>query len=339
MKRAGLVYFAGFTIISLGLLTGCSGSSNAANTSAGSNASGSGVKIGGVVQNASDPFFVTLMCGASKEAEAEGATMTWKPTNSTSIQELQANLDAVSLTNPGGILMSGSGDSSYNTKIQSLQQTGTPVVVVNVPVIPPVEYAQITSSSDNTDFAHYVAKDIGHGGELGILGGIAGAKIFTSRYQPVIDALGKVAPDVKVLPVQYDDVDRTKAASVASALIVAHPDLKAIYAVSGPEGAGAAAAVKQAGKADKVKVYTYDATPEVVQGLQEGTISAALAQSAYRIGQEGVKAILDYRKANPGTTPVMPDASKNQTIPLKILTKENVNDADSKAFQYVSTCN
>lgn len=334
MKRGTLFAAASLALLAVTAFTGCSGSGGGGATGGGT----STMKIGGVVPTASDPFFVTLMCGATKEAQKEGATMTWKPTTGTSTAEFQSNLDAVSLNNPTGIIISGTGDSSFNAKVQSLQQVGTPVVVVNVPIAPPVAYAQAISTSDNTEFAKYVANDIGTTGSIGILGAIPGIPALTARYAPMVSDLKTAAPNVKVLPTQYDNLDPTTASSNTSALIAAHPDLKAIYAVAGPEGTGAVAAIAHAGKTGQIKVYTYDATPEIVQGLQTGAIRAALAQSPYQMGQATVKAIVEYARAHKSSTPVTPDTTKIQAIPLKILTKANVGDASSKAFEYTTTC-
>jgi ribose transport system substrate-binding protein len=340
MRRTA-IYAAASLAMTAAALSGCStaGSTGSTGSAGTSTAQGtSAMKIGGVVPTAADPFFVTVMCGATQEAKAEGVTMDWRPTNNTSTAQLQSNLNAVSLTNKTGIIISGTGDSSFNAKVQSLQQAGTPVVVVNAPIVPAVEYASFVSTTDNTAFAKFVAADIGDSGSVGILGAIPGIPALATRYTPMVADLKKVAPGVTVLPVQYDNLDPTTAASDTSALIAAHPDLKAIYAVSGPEGTGAAAAVAQAGKTGQIKIYTYDATPEIVQDLQTGTIRAALAQSPYQMGADAVKAIVSYAKDHNGDQPISPDQGASITIPVKILTKANVNAASSKPFEYQSTC-
>jgi ribose transport system substrate-binding protein len=339
MRRTPIPAVASFTLITVAALSGCS-TVGSAGTSTGTSTgqSASALQIGGVVPTAADPFFITIMCGATQEAKAEGAAMDWRPTNSTSTAELQSNLNAVSLNDKTGIIISGTGDSSFNAKVQSLQQAGTPVVVVNAPIVPAVEYASFITTSDNTAFAKFVAADIGNSGSVGILGGIPGIPALATRYTPMVADLKKVAPGVTVLPVQYDNLDPTTAASDTSALIAAHPNLKAIYAVSGPEGTGAAAAVAQAGKIGQIKIYTYDATPEIVQDLQTGTIRAALAQSPYEMGVDAVKAIVEYARDHKDNQPVSSDSSASLTMPLKILTKANVNSASSKPFEYQSSC-
>src|SRR5260370_25105537 len=151
MKRGTFLSAASIALISVAVLSACSTVSSGGGTN--SSASASVPEIGGVVPTASDPFFVTLMCGATQEAKAEGASMDWKPTTNTSTEQLQSNLNAVSLNSKAGIIISGTGDSSFNAKVQSLQQAGTPVAVVNAPIVPAVEYASFVSTTNNTDFA------------------------------------------------------------------------------------------------------------------------------------------------------------------------------------------
>lgn len=147
-----------------------------------------------------------------------------------------------------------------------------------------------------------------------------------------------VPPGIKLLPPQYADFDRNKAASATSALMLAHPDLRAIYAVSGPEGEGAAAAVKQAGKQGKVKVFAYDATPGEVAALKAGTIDALLAQAAGTIGSEAVKTLVATIKDNPTGKAVQPMDPHDKYLPLKVLTKDNVDSSESAPYLYKSTC-
>jgi ABC-type sugar transport system substrate-binding protein len=338
MKRHVAIAAAAAITIAVGL-AGCTG---AGGTGGGTgSASTKDIKLAGSFPNASigDPFWISMECGATQTAKKLGVSLTMKDAPDSDTGHVAQALDAAALLNPDGIVTAGSGSSANNAKIQSLQAAGTPVVVTNGPNVPEVAYASVISSSDNTDFAKFVAKDIGSkSGSVGILGGIAGYAVLDARWKPMAEALKSVAPGITVLDPQYDNFDRTKASSAASALIVAHPDLKAIYAVSGPEGEGAAAAVQQAGKSRVIKVYTYDGTPEVVSAIKSGVISAALAQSPYKQGQAAVTALVDYVKAHPKGGAVKRDKSKDQTLDLKILTKANIDSPDSQPYQYQATC-
>lgn len=329
MKHSRTLVVATAALMAFGL-SACSAPST------GGDDTGSDITIGGVAPNAYDAFWITLMCGATTAAEEAGATMEWKAAQNADTTVLSANLDAVALTEPDGIILSG--DNTFSAKIGTVMASGTPVAVVNSPVDPATQYTTILSDSDNTEFAQYVAEEIGGEGSVGILAGIAGFDVLVQRYQPLIDQLAEIAPNVKVLEPQYDDFDRTKAATVVSNLILANPDLAAIYAVSGPEGEGAAAAIQQAGKQGEIKLFTYDATPEVVTGLQDGTVTAVLAQSPFLQGRLAVEAILDYLDGAPGEGAAPIGGADDAVIPLKILTADNLADPESQEYVYSLTC-
>ena len=293
------------------------------------------IKLQGVTQLASDPFFVTLRCAASKEAEALGATLEWKSIQGVGIQELSAALEGSALLQPDAIVLSG--NSALSARVGELMGAGTPVVAVNVPLSPATPYADVVSDMANSPFADYVVDQVGEDGSVAILGGIAGIPTLQVRYQPLIDLLAEKAPNIRIIGPEYENLDRTSAASISSSLILANPDLKAIYAISGPAGAGAASAVQQMGKAGQIKVFTYDATPEVVQGISAGTITAAVAQAPTQLGAEAVRIAVEAVKGQSGGA-VTRDDSKNILLPLKVLTAENIGTPEAQDYFYYSEC-
>lgn len=293
------------------------------------------LRIGGITQLAADPFFVTLMCGGTKEAKAQGAVIEWRPVQGVGVQDLATNLDAVALTKPDAIVLSA--NPALSPRVGQLMASGTPVVAVNVPIRPATAYADVASTPGSKEFAELVAKQVGTTGSVAILAGVAGSEVMQARYQPFIQAMKDAAPQVKVLDPQFEKMDRTSAASITSSLLLANPDLKAIFTVAGPSGAGAAAAVAQARKTGQVKVFTYDATPEVVHDLKIGTITAALAQAPAKMGAAAVRVAIERARQNT-TGAVVRDESKNLAFPLKILTKDNVSAPESAEYYYHSEC-
>ena len=92
---------------------------------------------------------------------------------------------------------------------------------------------------------------------------------------------------------------------------------------------GTATGVRQAKKGDQVKIVSFDAGPNQVKDLKEGTIQALVAQQPGIIGQYGVDmavAALDGGQVTP----------KVQTG-FTIITKDNV-DGDGASAIYKSSC-
>ena len=339
-KRVKIAAVIGATALIVGALAGCSKATSAAPGGSSSTGTKSSFNLVGVAAYTQDPFWASLQCGATKEAEKEGSKIKWfSSASDLSSSTQQANFNAAMLTKPDALLLASWQVGTFSTQVKGLMAKGTPVIGVNSTITPATEKVLYVNGEDNTEFVKYIAKELnGATGTIGVLGGIAGNPDATRRWQPVIDQLKTAAPNLKALPTQYDDFDRTKSSTVASALIVAHPDLKALYAISGPEGEGAAAAVKQAGKSGQIKVYSYGANEAEVVGLKSGLFSALEGQPAYGLGVEGVKNAIAYLKtAKPGAA-VPQDSPLVVDVPLKVLTKDNVDDPANVQYLQKSTC-
>ncbi len=93
-------------------------------------------------------------------------------------------------------------------------------------------------------------------------------------------------------------------------------------------GNGATTAVKQAGKAGKVKLVEFDAEPLQVQALKSGGIDALVAQDPYDIGRMGVELAYKYVKGHKA------GIKKHYGTGSAIITKANVNSPKIKKFLY-----
>jgi ribose transport system substrate-binding protein len=316
------------------LLAGCS--------TGGSASSGSGspgdLTIAGIGNNASDPFYQTLMCGATTAAADLGVTLTWAAPNMQSVPEQQTNLDAALLADPDGVLITPADPAAFSTQVEDLMADGTPVVASNTLLDPDTALSSVASSTDATPFIDFIVGDMGETGKIGILGGVAAAgESLQVRWRPLVEQLAAQAPGITVLESEYSDFDRNKAAAIAAAMITRNPDLTAIYGISGPEGEGIAAAVEEAGKTGRIKVYAYDATPGEVDALRAGTITALLAQPAGLLGSEAVEQLVTYLQQNPDGGPVA-GTGETSDVDLKVLTADNIDDEESAPYLYRLGC-
>lgn len=319
------------------LLAGCSGGGETGGDATGGTEA-KDLVIAGVGNNASDPFYQTLMCGATKAAADLGVTITWAAPNMQSVPEQQTNLDAALLADPDGVLITPADPVAFSTQVEDLMADGIPVVASNTALEPDTALSSVIGSDDATAFIDFIVEDMGETGKIGILGGVAAAgESLQVRWRPLVEQLADQAPGVEVLETEYSDFDRNKASAIAAAMITKNPDLTAIYAISGPEGEGVAAAVEEAGKTGEIKVYAYDATPGEVEALRNGTITALLAQPAGLLGSEAVESLVAYLEKNPDGQPVE-KTDETSEVELKVLTADNVDDEESAPYLYAIGC-
>ncbi|MGH2802315.1 MAG: substrate-binding domain-containing protein, partial [Thermoleophilaceae bacterium] len=86
-------------------------------------------------------------------------------------------------------------------------------------------------------------------------------------------------PELKLVAEQSSQSDYNKALSVTENILTANPQLDAIFAANEPGVLGAAEAVRGAGKSGEVVIIGWDAAPDEIKGVREGTIDALVVQN------------------------------------------------------------
>ena len=87
---------------------------------------------------------------------------------------------------------------------------------------------------------------------------------------------------------QYDQDSASIAAQVTLAALQKNPGIVGIFATNLFSAEGAATGVRQAGKSGKVKIVGFDAEPDQITALKQGTVQALIAQHPYDIGTNAV---------------------------------------------------
>jgi ribose transport system substrate-binding protein len=125
---------------------------------------------------------------------------------------------------------------------------------------------------------------------------------------------------VEIIDVRTDAFDNVKAkANVADAL-VKYPNidlLVGLYAYNTPQIYNA---VKDAGKAGKVKIIGFDEDVQTLRGVADGTIISTIVQQPFEFGYQSM---IDMDKVLRGDKSFIP-ANKQIIIPNKLIDKTNV---------------
>ena len=312
----------------------CGGSGGAAN-------GGGPIRIVGVTGNASDPFWISLRCGAEAAARRAGVELSWSASTTADATVLAQNLKTETLKRPDGVVLAPFASSAFVSPVRRLMRDGVPVAVVGGATFDEPVHYQAFRTSPRISFASLAAlaaEQVPGAGKLGILGGLPGIDLEAVRVDPFVAALARANPALEPLPVEYEAFDSTKAATIVSAWIIAHPDLKAIWAVSGPAAQGAVAAVQQRGLTGRVRIYAYDATPVEVAALKRGVISALVAQSPRAQGEQAVEALVGYLRRRSGRGPVPAGRPQSVDVESLLLTPANVDSPEGRRFVYRTKC-
>lgn len=128
------------------------------------------------------------------------------------------------------------------------------------------------------------------GDTLGILEGVPGVPSLDDRVNGMIEGLAGV--EVTIVGRGATECTEEKGLSLAEDILTANPELTAIYAACGPPAAGAAQALKNAGRDGKVILVGFDFCCGEAEALQAGIENATVAQFPAKMASLGVDALV-----------------------------------------------
>ncbi len=230
----------------------------------------------------------------------------------------------IAASKPAGILMAATDAKALVPPVEAAIKAGVPIIMVDSGVDSDAPYASITT--DNYDGAYQsgklLAEMIGGKGKVINLGITAGSETGMQRSDGFIDAI-KEFPDITLLPVQWTAAEAATSMNITSDLLTANPDVNGIFSAAASIAAGAAQALKAKGLDKKIKLVTFDPSPEVLPLFEDGTIHAIIAQDPYQMGYRGVEFLDTVIKG--GTI-----EEKKIQIPVYIITPENYDKPETK---------
>lgn len=303
-------------------------------------ANASKINVDFVAALVNDSYFVTIRCGAQDEAKALGVNLHWTGPTSNSVSSELSALQAAAVTKPDAVVLAPFSNTGWGGVVRPLMQKGVPVVASGETIDPPDALTTYISNflAGGNSLANEIGKLTGGTGTMAIVADTTGNKTDSDRYTGLIPILHKKYPKLKIVGPQYAQNSTPTAASVTSSLIIANPDLKLVYASSGPEAVGSASAIASAKKTGKIKLISFDSSPPQIQLLKRGQLAATIAQSPYLDGRLTVKTAVQYvRKHGVRSGPVKSSSGLSYT-PTLLLTPKNVNTPLGKKYQYLTKC-
>jgi ABC-type sugar transport system substrate-binding protein len=325
---APLTGVAAVAVIALAV-TACSSSGKPSSAATGSSST-KGKTLDLVVGNASDPFYITMECGAEQEAAKLGATLTvGGPTSFTPTLQ-KPIIDEAEVTKPDALVVAPTDSTALDPDLQRIASNGTKVIFVD------------TSSSDmsiglsrissNNMLGGQIAADnlgtlLGGKGSVAVISMAKGTSTTDARVAGFESEMASKFPNIKLLAEQNDvDATTTQATSFIEADITSTPTLAGVFAANTVTAQGVAAGLTHASKAGKVKMVSFDAEPPEVQMLKENVAQVIIAQEPALEGQDGVIQAMNAIEGKSVTASI--------PTPLTAITSANVSSPSSQALIY-----
>ena len=273
-----------------------------------------------------DEFYITMNCGAQEKAKELGVSLDFQGPDEFDASKQIPVLDAVTAKSPDAILIAPTDTKALFAPITQAAQNSKIVLVDTTLDDPSMAVSQIASDNlkGGQTAGEELLKLIGGKGKVMVVNVKPGISTTDQRGQGFEQAV-KGKPGVTYLGQEYDNDDPAKAASIVTATLSKHPDLKGIFAANLFSAEGSATALRQAGKLGDVKIVGFDAGPKQVQDLKDGLVQALIAQKPADIGSQGVEQAYNALAGKPTT--------KKIGTGFEVVTKDNLSQMQDVLYK------
>ncbi|QHA34774.1 ribose ABC transporter substrate-binding protein RbsB [Rossellomorea marisflavi] len=269
------------------------------------------LKIGLSVSTLNNPFFVSIKEGVQKEAKAQGMKVIVVDAQNDAAKQIN---DVEDLIQQGVdlLLINPTDSSAISTAVQSANSIGIPVFTLDRSA-DKGDVATLVSSDNEKGgemAADYLIKELGEGTKVAELEGVPGASATRERGA----GFHNLADDkLDVAAKQTANFDRTQGLNTMENILQGNPDIKAVFAHNDEMALGAQQAIQSSGR--DVLVVGFDGNEDALKSIEEGNLSATVAQQPEEIGKLAVQAGADVLNGE--------KVEKMIPVPLKLVTKEN----------------
>ena len=275
------------------LLAACSSSSSSPASSGGG---GAKPYIAIVSKGSQHQFWQAVQKGATDEAAAKGATITYEgPASESEVDKQLTMLQTALDKKPAAICFAALDSKAAGPLLQKAKDAKIPVVGFDSGVDSDIPVT--TVSTDNIaaagEAADHMATLIGDAGKVAIIVHDQTSQTGTTRRDGFVQRMKDKHPNIQVVDIQYGAGDPVKSADLAKAIMSKNPDLKGFFGANEGSAKGVLNALKETGMEGKIVAIGYDSGQQQIDAIRSGVMAGAITQNPVGIGAKCVDAALD----------------------------------------------
>jgi ribose transport system substrate-binding protein len=270
-----------------------------------------------------NPFWIPVKEGTMKAAEElkpYNVTVDWIVPGDQHTADVFGGAIEAAIAQEYDAIATIAGDSGVAPFIDKAVDAGIPVATFNSETATPNKRLFFVGADlylQGQTACKAMADAIGGKGKVGIITGFFAVEAHELRRTGFVDECKKSYPDIEIVGEVENNDKGDVAYTQAQDFMSANPDLAGIYVTAGGPF-GAAAAVKDAGKAGKVWVVSFDFVDETMQFVKDGVIYATIGQDPFAQGHDPAIRLFNYLVGG-----VVPECGRLVTR-ADVVTKDNI---------------
>lgn len=252
--------------------------------------------LGVALASDTNPFYIAMRKGIENRAKELGWTVRVVTANEDVNAQVNGVLDLVA-QKVDGILISPIDGVATGAAYEAAAKAKIPIISVARGAKSPHQtlFVSMDEKQIGRDIVGWLAKAIGGKGKVAMIGGPGGAATFKNIEAGIDEALAQFK-DMKVVFRKNVALTREEGLREAEDILVAHPDVRAIYAANDELALGAVQAAVAAGKKKDVVISGMNGIPPAVASVAKGELDLTVQLNPVAWGTLGVDTMAGWLK-------------------------------------------
>ncbi|MFL5929682.1 MAG: substrate-binding domain-containing protein [Gaiellaceae bacterium] len=260
------------------------------------------IQVGLITKDVTNPFFVKMRLGATREAKRLGASLKYAAGKSSSDNAAQiAAIENMTTAGAKGILITVADAKAENAAIAKARKAGVLVIALDSPTTPKTAVDALFATNNVNagiligKYARAATK--GKKVTIAMLDEHAGSSVGAQRHSGFLKGFGIKSSDKQIACVGNGQGQTAPSQTAMENCLQKNPDIDVVYTINEPSAAGAWTALKNAGKSKSdVTVVSVDGGCAGVRNVRAGVIDATSQQYPLKMASLGVAAVVKYAK-------------------------------------------
>ncbi|MHC4155997.1 MAG: ABC transporter substrate-binding protein [Planctomycetota bacterium] len=286
-----------------------------------------GRRIGVIPKGTTHIFWQAVRRGAERAGDEAGVTIFWNGPERESDRERQKQIvEDFIVQKVAGIVLAPNDSKALVPSVEKIFARGIPCVIIDSAI----ETDKIVSfaATDNYKGGVLAARRMGEilngRGKIIVVKYVPGSASTTKRENGFIDTIRKEFAGIEIVDAKYGMDTPETALQATEDLLTKNVELDGLYACNASTSVGALQALRTQGRVGKIKMVGFDAEQALADGLRAGDIDSLVVQNPFKMGYEGVKAVLAKLDGK--------DVPKRIDTGVELVTKARLEEPDIKAL-------
>lgn len=280
-----------------------------------------------LVTGGSGPYWQAMVSGAEQAAKDQGAELqVMMPEGEENVAQQTELITKINAKEIDGLAVSPL-DADKQTRL--IDHFGKHALVVTVdsdaPFSQRLNYVGAANKAAGSDIGHVLQETLPEGGKVLVLMANTTKQNVVDRLAGLESVIGEQNPDSKFRIIDYviDEGDSQRCKTQLIQSLDAHQDISVIVALNGYQGEIVADVLNEKGLNGKVTVVSFDVNERILDALQNGTITATIAQDSYQYGYEAISSLCSFCYRGANQLP-LPSAYATTNIATKVVREKDV---------------